>query len=265
MHTFKRLLTTALLLVFYPLCAVAEQPAIAIIIDDLGNNLVTDRRVVNSNWPITCSILPARPYSKKLAELAHQQNKEVLVHIPMQSLKTKYFGHGELTENMSKQDFALSVNSSIDEIPYARGVNNHMGSLLTQHSEFMDLFMRTLANRDDYLYFIDSRTTASTVAAEIADEYHIPNLERDVFLDSVANDEEHIRNQFKRLVYIANNKGYALAIGHPNATTLSVLNQELVKLKEKNIRLVHVSELIEIARSKLWQISSSHSPKVAKN
>ena len=265
MHRIDRLFAAIILFVCSSSWSFAERPAIAIIIDDLGNNLEAGKRVINSDWPIACSILPARTFSKEIAELAHLEGKEVLVHMPMQAKDKRNFGQGELTVNMTNRDFTLTVNTNIDSVPYARGVNNHMGSLLTQFEDYMDLFMQTLANRDEYLYFIDSRTTASTVARAIANEYHIPNLERDVFLDSVVNDREHVRKQLKRLVQTANVQGYALAIGHPYETTLSVLNQELPNLHQKNIKLVHVSKLIEIARAKQWQLSLSPSHKVAKN
>lgn len=235
----------------------AESPAIAVIIDDMGHNLRAGERVVNSRWPIACSILPARPYSVQLAQLAHQHGKEVMVHLPMQAENAQRLGHGALTVTMSKNEFARMVNTSIDAIPYARGINNHMGSLLTRDTDHMDALMRVIANRDDYLYFVDSKTTANTVAGKIANNYHIPNLMRDVFLDTTANDKEFVRGQVKRLVNIAKQKGYALAIGHPYDSTLSVLEQEFPKLSKQDIQFVSVSELIKIARQKQWQAYSS--------
>ena len=180
-----------------------------------------------------------------------------MVHLPMQANSSQQLGHGGLTAGMNKQDFILTVNTSIDAVPYARGINNHMGSLLTQHGSHMGMLMQTLANRDDYLYFIDSKTSASTIAGDIADQYHIPNLVRDIFLDTKSNDKEFVRSQVKQLVKIAKHQGYALAIGHPYDSTMSVLEQELSKLREENIKLVTVSELIKIAKTKQWQAYSS--------
>jgi len=235
----------------------AESPAIAIIIDDIGHNLRAGERVIRSRWPIACSILPARPYSIQLAQMAHQHGKEVLVHLPMQAENAQRLGHGALTVSMSKYEFASTVNTSIDAIPYAQGINNHMGSLLTRDTDHMDALMRVIANRDDYLYFVDSKTTANTVAGKIANDYHIPNLMRDVFLDTTANDKEFVRGQVKRLVNIAKQQGYALAIGHPYDSTLAVLEQEFSKLSQQNIQFVSVSELIKIAKQKQWQPYSS--------
>lgn len=237
--------------------AYAELPAIAIIIDDIGNNLAAGKRVINSHWPFACSILPARPYSIQLAELAHQNDKEIIAHLPMQAENRERLGYGALTAGMTKDDFAFTVNTSIDAIPFAQGINNHMGSLLTSHVDHMDLLMQTIANRGDYLYFIDSRTTASTVAGKAARKYNIPNLMRDIFLDTKASDKDFVRGQIKRLINIAKQQGYALAIGHPYDSTMLVLDQELSKLSKKNVQIVSVSELIKIAKQKRWQPYSS--------
>ncbi len=228
-------------------CLHAEPAAIAVIIDDIGYSYESGARVIKSELPITCSILPARPHSIKLARLAHQHGKEVMLHLPMQASKSKKLGHGALTTEMSKQEFIRTVDISIDAIPYARGVNNHMGSLLTSNQSYMEWLMQTIANRDENLFFIDSRTSAQTVAGDTALSYHIPSLHRDVFLDATANDHKFVRLQVKRLIKIAQQKGYALAIGHPHWSTISVLEEELSKLSDEEVQLVTVSELINIA------------------
>ena len=227
----------------------AELAPIAIIIDDIGNNLHAGKRVIHSALPYTCSILPARPYSIKLAKLAHRHGKEVMLHLPMQASKSTRLGYGALTTEMSKQEFTRTVDISIDAIPHVSGVNNHMGSLLTSELDYMQWLMQTIANRDKPLFFIDSKTTTRTVAATVAHSYHIPSLQRDVFLDDTANDEKFVRQQVQRLRKIAKQKGYALAIGHPHKTTLSVLEQEFKNANVKGVRLVSVSELIEIAKT----------------
>ncbi len=260
-----KLIVAGLCLVIPLHWAHAESAAIAIIIDDIGHNLRFGERVINSEWPLAYSILPARPYSVHLAKLAHQNDKEILVHLPMQATKPQPLGYGALTMDMTKQEFTQAVNTSIDAIPFARGISNHMGSLLTRHVDSMEQLMQTIASRDDYLYFIDSKTTTGSVAGQSASRYHIPNLQRDVFLDTKLNDEEFVKRQIRLLVKIAERRGYALAIGHPYGTTMSVLDQELSQLDKQDVQLVTVSKLIEIAKAKQWQAYSSPSPRVAKN
>jgi len=246
------------LLIAVPLQSFAVEPAvIAIIIDDIGNNFAAGQRVINSSFPYTCSILPARPHSIKLARLAHENGKEVMLHLPMQASKSERLGHGGLTSSMSKQEFIRVVDISIDAIPYAQGINNHMGSLLTTDSNYMGWLMQTIANREEDLFFVDSKTTAKTVAADTAHNYHIPSIRRDVFLDSIAHDQEFVRQQIKILINKAKKQGYALAIGHPHKTTLNVLEEELSKLNNEDVELVTVSRLISIAKEQRWRTYTS--------
>ncbi len=238
-------------------CFATEPAVIAIIIDDIGNNYAVGKRVIESKLPITCSILPARPHSIKLARLAHKNGKEVMLHLPMQASNSERLGHGGLTLDMSRQEFTRIVDISIDAIPHAQGINNHMGSLLTSNPNHMEWLMQTIANRDENLFFVDSKTSARTVAADAAQSYHIPNVRRDIFLDSTANDKDYVRQQLKHLIRLAKVQGYALAIGHPHSSTLSVLEQELLKLSSEDVQLVTVSNLIDIAKEKQWQMYTS--------
>ena len=260
MHFLNKLTIVLVgLLSVAPLHFVAAEPAvIAIIIDDIGNNLKVGKQVINSKLPITCSILPARPHSIKLARLAHQQGKEVMLHLPMQASKSERLGHGGLRLGMSKHEFTRTVDISIDAIPHAQGINNHMGSLLTRTPRYMEWLMQTIANRDELLFFVDSKTTAQTVAEDAAQSYHIPSVKRDVFLDSNANDKAFVKQQIKQLIKIAKQQGYALAIGHPHQATLSVLEQELLKLNNQEVQIVSVSELITTARS--VRLANSNKP-----
>lgn len=218
---------------------------VAIIIDDLGNNLNQGRTLIDLPYQLTYSFLPDRPYSKRLARLAASYGKEVMVHLPMQSSRQSDLGTGALTLELTQQEFKKSVHKSIDSVPHARGVNNHMGSLLTQHPGHMSWLMDVLAQRSDKLYFVDSKTTAQTVASRIAREHYVPNITRDVFLDN-SRSEQDITQQLKFLKSVAKRKGFAVAIGHPYPSTIKLLSEFLPTLLEHNIELVPVTELIAL-------------------
>jgi hypothetical protein len=113
-------------------------------------------------------------------------------------------------------------------------------------------------SRQGGLFFVDSRTTAATVARQLATEYRIPSIDRKVFLDNEQTTRA-IQVQFQRLLDIARREGSALGIGHPHAETLAVLREELARLDDYNIQLVPVSRLIEIEhrRKGVWQASLS--------
>ena len=222
-----------------------ETYKVAIIIDDLGNNLHHGRALIDLPYQLTYSFLPNRPYSERLANMAASFGKEVMVHLPMQSSRQSDLGAGALTMELTQKEFQSSVQISIDSVPHARGVNNHMGSLLTQHPGHMSWLMEVLSSRYDDLYFVDSKTTAQTVASRIAKEYYIPNISRDVFLDN-SRSEQDINRQLKNLKRIAMRKGYAVAIGHPYPTTIKLLSRYLPTLLEYNIEVVPVTKLIKL-------------------
>ena len=239
-------------------------PRIAIIIDDLGNSLYLGQRAIEIHGALTYSILPQRPYSDVIAQRAHQRGKEVMLHLPMQTTDGRRLGPGGLHKALDRGDFARRIRASLASVPYASGVNNHMGSLLTRDPAAMRWLMQELKCFHD-LYFVDSRTDMRTVARRFAREAGLANAERDVFLDN-QQDPAYVRVQLRRLIARARQQGSAIGIGHPYPGTLAVLADEIPRLAAQGIQLVPVSELVEHQRSpNLWRASSSPLPTVAKN
>lgn len=234
------------------------QPAISIIIDDLGNLKSRDLRAIRLPGAITYAFLPHTPYARKLAQHAHGLNKEVMLHLPMQAMRHNHLGPGGMTLDMTQEEFAQQLQSNLKSIPYAAGINNHMGSLLTQHPGHMTWLMQEI-NKHDELYFVDSFTTKTSVAHQVANEYWVPNARRDVFLDD-ERDPAHITSQFRRLLKVARENGTALAIGHPYPETLALLEAQLPLLKAKGIILLPVSELLERNAQILRRSRASLSP-----
>jgi polysaccharide deacetylase 2 family uncharacterized protein YibQ len=235
-----------------------QQPAIAIIIDDMGNLQQRDSRALHLDGNVTFSFLPYTPHARELAELAHQANKEIMLHLPMESMEHDKLGPGALTLNMSAKEFSQQLQLDLSAIPYVSGINNHMGSLLTQHPGHMQWLMNELSKHRE-LYFVDSYTTKFSIAQQLANENWIPNARRDVFLDHDRNPDT-IRFHFRRLLKKARKNGTALAIGHPFPETMAVLEEELPKLKQQGITLLPVSKLVHrtLERSKSWQAYLSH-------
>ncbi|MFQ5487860.1 MAG: divergent polysaccharide deacetylase family protein [Gammaproteobacteria bacterium] len=218
------------------------RPAIAIIIDDLGQQLGAGVRAVMLPAPLTYSFLPHTPYARPLATLAHNRRKEVMMHLPMEALDHRPMGEGGLRPGMKRQDFVRVVLDDLASVPHVQGINNHMGSLLTQQKLPMRWLMEEIV-RHRPLYFVDSHTSKYSVAREVAVEYHIPSLRRQVFLDH-DRDPAAIAYQFRRLLTLARRQGVALAIGHPHAETLAFLEQALPLLKAEGIDVLPVSRLI---------------------
>lgn len=219
------------------------QPAISIIIDDLGEQLENGKKAISLPGQVTLAFLPYTSHATRLAALSHQVNKEVMLHMPMESIYHNHLGKGGLTKDMHQQEFIKAIEDALASIPYVAGINNHMGSLLTQEHEHMVWLMREI-NQHGNLFFVDSRTITGSVAQHVAVENHIPNLHRDVFLDNDKNPSA-IREQFNDLIARAHSEGTALAIGHPYPQTLSFLKRELAHLEKHGVELVSVSALIE--------------------
>ncbi|MEC7816777.1 MAG: divergent polysaccharide deacetylase family protein [Pseudomonadota bacterium] len=216
----------------------AQPPTIAIIIDDMGHNLPEGERLARLDQPITLAFLPYRRHTVPLARLAHQHHKEIMLHAPMANTRNIGLGPGGLTPDMDERAIAQTLRRALQAIPHVQGVNNHMGSLLTQQLQPMDWVMREL---DRYpLYFVDSRTIASSVAGQVAEAYDIPNLTRDVFLDH-EQTEAFVDQQFKLLIQKAKENGTAIGIGHPHKVTVDYLEKHLPALDEQGIAVATVS------------------------
>lgn len=214
------------------------QPTIAIIIDDMGANAYEGRRLIDMEQPLTLAFLPYRRHTTELATLAHRNHKEVMLHAPMDNTRSIGLGAGGLTVDMDKVTLTQTLRRALHAIPHVQGVNNHMGSLLTQLPEPMAWVMEEL---DHYpLYFVDSRTIATTVAGQVAAERNIPSLTRDVFLDH-EQTEEFVHQQFQQLIRKARENGTAIAIGHPHTVTVDYLEKALPELDEQGISVATVS------------------------
>jgi len=237
-NTSVRTLLTVLLGMASGIALAGPPPTIAIIIDDMGYNWQEGERLARLEQPITLSFLPYRRHTVELAKLSHSLNKEIMLHAPMANTQHFGLGPGGLTENMDQAHLTRTLRRALQSVPHVQGVNNHMGSLLTQHLQPMDWVMTELGQYP--LYFVDSRTIASSIAGDVARAHRIPSFTRDVFLDH-EQTEEFIDRQFKLLIQRAQQQGTAIAIGHPHKITVDYLEKHLPLLDEQGIAVATVS------------------------
>jgi len=247
---------------------VSLQPHVAIIIDDLGNRLHDGERVIALPGQVTVSIMPYTPFAVRLARMAHRQAREVMLHLPMESMDERYLGRAGLSERMDQARFIETLSDTLDAIPDIRGVNNHMGSRLTQDGTRMGWLMAGLLRHGE-LYFVDSRTRSKSQAEKVAREYGLEHASRDVFLDDDKSPAK-LQKQWNHFLHLARAHGSAIAIGHPYPETIQFLQHALAGLDQAGVTLVPVSELIQwrqLRRHLAWQTQSSlsPSPKAAKN
>jgi polysaccharide deacetylase 2 family uncharacterized protein YibQ len=234
----RQLLIT--LLVFFSTSIWAKTSQIAIIIDDMGYRQ-SDVAALNLPGKITYAVLPQTPFGKILAEKAHATNREVMLHIPMEADNGKRLGPGALTSEMSEQNIRASLEKSFTEIPFAVGINNHMGSKLTKMYRPMAWTMRYL--KENKYLFVDSLTTPTSKAQRIAKHFGVPSLHRHLFLDNELTPE-YIGEQFEILIDFAKRYNSIVAIAHPHPETIAALTQLLPLLEKHNIELVPISRLL---------------------
>lgn len=214
---------------------------LAIIIDDMGNDRTEDDAVIALPYPVTVSVLPHLPLSTAIADEAARRGDEVMLHLPMQP-DSESTAHEavELRPGMSAKEVRSVFAGMLETVPHAAGVNNHEGSKATADPQLMDALMPALRERG--LFFVDSRTTASTVAYNTARRYGVRAASRKVFLDD-SLDANAIEKQIDLAVKDADRDGQAIAIGHPHPETIATLRQMLPRLKEHGIQLVFASDL----------------------
>ncbi|OMQ20138.1 divergent polysaccharide deacetylase family protein [Serratia oryzae] len=238
MHYSK--LRTAALLGFLLLACFAQAGKLSIVIDDVGYRPHEENAVLQMPTAVSVAVLPNAPHARMMATKAHGQGREVLIHMPMAPLSKQSLEPNTLQPSMSSEEIQRLIRNAVNNVPYAVGMNNHMGSAMTSSLPGMQRVMQAL---DGYqLYFLDSMTIGNSQATHAAAGTHVKVIKRKVFLDDTANPDD-IRRQFNRAVDLARRSGSAIAIGHPRPATVKVLQQMLATLPG-DIVLVRPSALL---------------------
>ncbi|MFP3370571.1 divergent polysaccharide deacetylase family protein [Pseudomonas sp. SIMBA_068] len=219
--------------------APAGKAYMSIIIDDLGQSPDRDSRTLALPGPVTMAIMPDTPHASDFARQAHKAGKTVILHMPMDPATGPYAWH----PGIAIDELARRLEAALAKVPYAAGINNHMGSRMTTQREPMAWLMGELQQR--HLFFVDSRTSAATVAAAEAQRIGLAHVSRDVFLDDVRTTEA-ITGQLQQGIALARKQGSAVLIGHPYPQTLEVLERALPQLKGQGIELIRLSQMIAL-------------------
>lgn len=216
---------------------------VAIIIDDMGSSLHEVEALTAINVPLTFSIIPGLAKSREVAEVAHDKDHEVMIHMPMEPKdypKRRLEKNGLLLAE-SDEEIENQVKEYLKTIPYAVGANNHMGSRFTEDEGKMRDVLQVLKGKG--LFFIDSMTTPRSVGRKLAGEMGIRTAARNVFLDN-DQDVAAIRKQIEQLARLAAKRGSAIGICHPHGATIQALAAELPVLEKEGITFVYASKLV---------------------
>ena len=217
-------------------------PRIALIIDDIGYSRSRARQFLDLNIPITYSILPRLANSNKLACEIHEEGHEIMLHQPMEPYNSEIDpGPGALYVGDPADRIIKTMEKNISDMPFAIGVNNHMGSRFTSSPWKMNQALKVIKKRE--LFFVDSLTSSHSTAYQRAKALRVPAAFRNIFLDN-HSDEPSIIYQLRRLKKHARVYGTAIGIGHPYPETIRAIIHYLPHLKTSDISLVPISDLI---------------------
>jgi len=213
---------------------------LSIVIDDFGYRPQQENQVLALPNTISVAVLPNAPHAREMATKAHNSGHEVLIHLPMAPISNQPLEKDTLRPDMSSDEIDRIVREAVSKVPYAVGLNNHMGSAMTSSLFGMQKVMQTLSHYN--FYFLDSMTIGNSQSMRAAAGTGVKVIKRKVFLDDTQNEAD-IRTQFNRAIQIARRSGSAIAIGHPHPTTVRVLQQMVYNLPP-DITLVRPSSLL---------------------
>lgn len=223
-----------------------DRPMIAVIIDDMGLDRRRSARAIRLPAGVTLAFLPyAHDLARQLGE-ARRRGHELMVHLPMEpGRRSADPGPDVLRVGETAVNLRRRIDRALGKFTGAVGLNNHMGSRFTEDRAAMRVVLEVLRARG--LLFVDSRTTARTVAPGIARELGVPFAARDVFLDDDPSPAS-VAAEMRRVEGIARRKGSAIAIGHPRDATLDALEGWLLGLRMRGFVLVPVSAVVRHRR-----------------
>ena len=220
-------------------------PKIALVFDDGGYSLSDLQHFLDLPFPLAVAVLPQLNNSVAAAQKIRAAGKELLLHQPMQAINLKVDpGPGAITPTMHTYEIAEVVRQNIAQIGPVVGMNNHEGSLITESAPKIGAVLEVCKNTG--IFFLDSRTTANSVVSQVAMEFGMNILERDIFLDNTPNRED-ILKEFLKGVKVANRDGYAIMIGHiwSGSNLANLLEEVYPVLKSKGYTLVTPGDLYE--------------------
>lgn len=220
-----------------------QNPKVAIVMDDFGYNMSDLDTLFASKLPVTLSILPDLPYSRRVADLARSKGYEVILHLPLEANdKLAPAESGTIKTGMDPKAITSMFAKEIATVPGSVGVSNHQGSKATEDRATMSVVLAELKKRN--LYYFDSLVTYKSVCKDLARDVGVPYAKRDIFLDNNSS-VDYIEKQVLSLRRLAFRKGSAIAICHDRKNTIAVLNRMMPELSDDGIEFVYLSDMVK--------------------
>jgi len=220
-----------------------RQPRVAIVIDDWGYDWSAAGGFLRLDIPLTCAVLPFLPGSQHYARMLHRAGLQVMLHLPMEP-ENSYLnpGPGAITTGMSEDEIRHRVRTALKSVPYAEGVNNHMGSRATADRRVMNVVMDELRRHGKY--FLDSYTSSHSVAVQVASSLGVDCARNNRFLDHEP-DVGYVKSRLRELIRLALQNGQAIGIGHVRQETLQALREVGPEFARAGVELVYLSDMMD--------------------
>ncbi|WP_313757933.1 divergent polysaccharide deacetylase family protein [Tissierella sp.] len=222
---------------------------IALVIDDLGNNGEGIDELTKLDIPITAAVMPFLEYTEIDAKKAHEAGMEIILHLPMEPEKgdPKWLGPRAIRSNFCNDEIKEIVYDALEQLKWAKGINNHMGSKIMKDEMIMKEIINIAKEKD--IYFLNSKTDESKISEEISKELGVVYFQRNVFLDN-ERTEYYISKAMDELSKIALDKGYAIGIGHVGGQggkiTINTIDKMSEKLKGQGIEFIYLSQVKDL-------------------
>jgi hypothetical protein len=213
---------------------------IAIVLDDWGYNSNNLSSIKQIKAPLTLAILPNLNYSKSVSRELRKLGFEIILHLPMEPKENLRLEKDTIKVSMQESKIKSILMKDLENISFAKGLSNHMGSMATSDINTMRIIFSELKKRN--LYFLDSFVIAQSVCQRLAYDTGVRFAKRDIFLDN-SNDPREIKSQLLKLKARARLNGYAIGIGHDRKNTLMVLKEAIPEMEKEGYKFVFVSEL----------------------
>ncbi|ATX83043.1 hypothetical protein Ga0123462_2209 [Mariprofundus ferrinatatus] len=230
------------------------ESGLALIMDDVGYDLAALRRILALPMPVAISIIPDAPFAHDSAEMAHAMGQLVMLHLPMEPTSEKYRNRMTpyfLNEKMDRSELRQTFLRGLTAVPYVQGVNNHMGSHLTELIEPMRWVMEVC--REQGLFFVDSVTSNRSVAAEAAELAGVAWASRRIFLDHDKSPEA-MQRAWQKAERCLEQEKQCIVIAHPYRSTITFLEEqlgtELMESASSVNQLLHESKPVHQAKIK---------------
>lgn len=219
---------------------------VVIIIDDFGNGMKGTDEMFSLPVKLTVAVMPFLPTSVKDATRAHERGDDVLLHLPMEPKQgnPKWLGPGAVLANMTDEEVRQKVEAALDNVPYAIGINNHMGSKITGDERIMGVILSVCKERG--LFFVDSKTNYRSVAGKLAYQMGLPRVENHIFLDNT-HTSSHVQKQMGLVKNLAQDQRFCVTIGHVGVygkETAAGIRSGVEQMKD-DVEFVGISDLVK--------------------